>query len=80
MKKKYIYTVNSKELSRKDFMEELKKCCMKVVAYDEVANLGRVNICELDEKAFNKKMRQIDKGSVVIDLGVNKIFHRKEIK
>ena len=79
MRKKYAYYVNDKSFSRKDFMEELKKCCWKPVAYDEVGIMGRVNICALDEKAFNKKMRQIDNGSIVIDLSENKIFRRKEI-
>ena len=79
MRKKYAYYVNDKVFSRKDFMAELEKCCMKIVAYDEVAHLGRVNICELDPKTFNKKMRQIDSGSIIVDFGANKIFRRKEI-
>jgi hypothetical protein len=79
MRKKYAYYVNDKVFSRKDFMVELEKCCWKPVAYDEVEIMGRVSICALDEKAFNKKMRQIDNGSIVIDLSENKIFRRKEI-
>jgi hypothetical protein len=80
MRKKYAYYVNNERFSRKDFIEELKECCWKPVAYDEVEIMGRVNICALDEKTFNKKMRQVDNGSIIVDFGENKIFRRKEIK
>ena len=78
MRKKYAYYVNNESLSRKDFMAELEKCCIKVISTDTVGLVG-IDLCEFDQKAFNRKMRQIDNGSIVVEFSANKIFRRKEI-
>lgn len=79
MRKRYNYFVNGNELPRKDFMEELKQCCYKVMEVDATDWCG-INFCEFDEKKFNKEMRAINNGTIVMFFDSNKTFCRKEIK
>ena len=79
MRKKYTYFAGDKELSRKDFMHELKKHCQKVVSTDVIAGWCGVDFCEFDEKKFNKYMRSIEKGNIVVLYNSNKAFRRKEV-
>ena len=79
MRKKYEYFVNGNKLSRKDFMEELKKCCYKVVDTDVVAGWCGIEFHEFDEKKFNKNMRSINNGSIIMFFDAQKTFRRKEI-
>lgn len=80
MRKKYDYFVNGERLSRKEFMEELKKCCYKVVRQDVIAGWCGVDFCEFDEKKFNSEMYAINNGVVVMFPHKNKTFRRKEVK
>ena len=80
MRKKYNYFVNNKQMSRKDFMEELKKCCYKVVDTDVIAGWCGIEFQEFDEKKFNKEMRAINNGVVVMFFDSQKTFSRKEAK
>lgn len=80
MRKKYDYFVNGNKLSRKEFIEELKKCCYKVVDTDVIAGWCGVDFCEFDEKKFNKEMYAINKGVMVMFFDANKTFSRKEVK
>lgn len=77
MRKKYDYFVNGNKMSRKEFMEELKKCCYKVVHTDVIAGWCGVDFCEFDEKKFNSEMRAINNGVIVMFAGENKTFRRK---
>ena len=80
MRKKYNYFVNGNQLSRKDFMEELKKCCYKVVRTDVIAGWCGVDFREFDEKKFNSEMYAINQGIIVIFAEYHKTFRRKEVK
>ena len=80
MRKKYKYLVNGNELSRKDFMDELKKCCYKVVHTEVIAGWCGVDFCEPDEKKFNKNMRDVNNGIIVMFPHKNKTFRRMEVK
>jgi hypothetical protein len=80
MRKKYTYYVNNEVFSRKDFMAELEKYCMKVIGTEVLSNGIGIETCEFDQKAFNRKMRQIDNGNILVDFNCNKIFRRKEVK
>lgn len=77
MRKKYDYLVNGIKTSRKEFIEELKKCCYKVVRTDVIAGWCGVDFCEFDEKKFNREMRAINNGVIVMFAGENKTFRRK---
>ena len=77
MRKKYAYFVNGKEMSRKDFIHKLEGCSLTVVATDVVGCIG-IDFREFDQKKFNRYMREINKGTVMI-IGHN-VFSRKEIK
>lgn len=79
MRKKYSYFVNGNELSRKDFIHEFKMCCQKVVRTDVIAGGCGIDICEPDEKRFNKYMRQINKNYTVCFADSGKSFYRKEV-
>jgi hypothetical protein len=80
MRKKYDYFVNNKKMSKKKFMEELKKCCYKVVRTDVIAGWCGVDFSEFDEKKFNSEMYAINNGTVVMCLGHQKTFSRKEVR
>jgi len=80
MRKKYDYFVNGEKFSRKDFVEELKKCCYKVVHTDVIAGWCGVDFREFDEKKFNKKMYAINQGIIVMFFDSQKTFSRKEAK
>lgn len=80
MKKKYDYFVNDRKVSRKDFMSELRLCCQKVVHTDLVTEYIGVDLCAFDEKKFNSHMYDINKGIIVMMIGHNKTFRRKEVK
>lgn len=80
MRKKYEYFVNGDKIGRKEFMEELKKCCCKVVDTDVIAGWCGIDFVEFDEKKFNKTMRSINNGSIVMFFDTQKTFRRKEAK
>lgn len=77
MRRKFDYFVNKNKMSRKEFIEELKQCCYKVVDTDMIGCIG-IDFCEFDEKLFNKEMRAINQGITVIFFDNNKTFERKE--
>ena len=78
MYKKYDYFVNSKKMSRKDFMAALKIKCQKVVRTDMITEDIGIDLCAFDEKRFNKNMRLINNGTILI-IG-DHVFSRKEAK
>ena len=80
MRKKYDYFVNGNKMNRKDFMEELKKCCYTVVHTDMITEDIGVDFAELDEKKFNSEMRAINQGIIVVFYDYRKTFSRKEVK
>ena len=78
MYKKYDYFVNSKKMSRKDFIAALKTKCQKVVRTDMITEDIGIDLCAFDEKRFNKNMRLINNGTILI-IG-DYVFSRKEVK
>ena len=80
MRKKYDYFMNGELLSRKEFMEEIKKCCYKVVHTEVINGWCGVDFAEPDEKKFNRNMRDINKGIIVMFPHSNKTFRRMEAK
>ena len=80
MRKKYEYFVNGNKMPRKDFMEELKKCCYKIVDTEVINGWCGVDFCEFDEKKFNSEMYSINHGTIVMFPSRNKTFRRKEVK
>ena len=79
MRKKYNYFINGKDFTKQEFVNELKLCCRKIVSTDVVAGWCGVEYCEFDENKFNKYMRDIEKGSIIVFYDSNKVFRRKEI-
>lgn len=77
--RKYTYLVNNKEVERKKFMEILRGCCLKVTDRSFIGDLG-ITFCEVDLKQFNKCMRSVNKGNIVVFMDKRKSFSRKEIK
>lgn len=77
MRKKYKYFVNQKEMSRKDFVHRLEEHSQRVVSTDMVGCIG-VDMCEFDKKTFDKYMREINNGWVLI-IGRD-VFSRKEVR
>ena len=65
MRRKFRYLVDNKEMKRKDFENELKRYCQKVVRTDYCGCIG-IDVCDVDESYFNRCMRDINKGIVVI--------------
>lgn len=80
MRKKYEYFVNNEKMSRKDFVEQLKKCCYRVVDTDVIAGWCGIDFCEFDEKRFNRELRAINNGVIVMFFDAQKTFSRKEVK
>lgn len=76
MRRKYKYFVNDKEMSKKDFVNELKLCCQKVKDTVVCGYIG-IDFCEFDKKEFNSCMRDINDGIRVIHKG--KMFRRKAV-
>ena len=73
---KYQYYINGKPVTRKEMMVELKNKCYKIIRTEYISDIG-INTTETDEKKFNRFMRKIEKGHIVlID---NKTFRRKKI-
>lgn len=84
MRKKYAYFVDNIEMSRKDFLNELKKYCQKVTHTDEIAGWCGIDFIGFDEKMFNEELRSISNGiHVMLPDGYSsktyKLFYRKEI-
>lgn len=73
---KYQYYVNNNPVSRKEMMVELKNKCYTILRTEYIGSIG-INTTETDEKKFNRLMRKIENGHIVlID---NKTFRRKKI-
>lgn len=84
MRKKYVYFVNNVATSRKDFINELEKCCHMVIYTDVIAGWCGVDTVGFDEKMFKVELRNINKGiRVSLPDGYSaktyKLFYRKEI-
>ena len=84
MRKKYAYFVNNVATSRKNFINELEKCCHKVIRTDIIAGWGGVDMVGFDEKMFKTELRNINRGiRVSLPDGYSaktyKLFYRKEI-
>lgn len=84
MRKKYAYFVDDVEVPKKDFKNELEKCCQKVTHTDVIADWCGVDFVGFDEKMFNEELKSIINGTHVIlpeGYGSNryKLFYRKEI-
>ena len=76
MRRKYKYFVNDVEMSKKDFENELKLYCQKVVHTSYCGCIG-VDFCEFDNKQFNSCMKDIQNGIRIITQG--KTFKRKVV-
>lgn len=80
MRKQYDYYVNNEIVSRQEMMRQLKSCCVKVTDRMHCGGGIYADFVEPDEKKFNKEMRVINNGAIVIFTDVNKTFRRKERK
>ena len=76
MRKQYIYLINGKEMSRKEFMDRLRVDCQRVVKTGYYGYVG-IDICEFDQKKFNHCVYEINRG-VILLIG-NKDYRRKEV-
>ena len=79
MRNKYDYLINNEKFTKKDFMTELKSCCRKVIHTEVIAGWCGVDLVDFDEEKFNKTMRDIEKGYVVLFLQYNKTFKRQKV-
>ena len=84
MRKKYGYFVDNVEMKKKDFMEELKKCCYRVIRTNVVAGWCGVDFVDYDEKQFKCELKSIESGMHVMlpnEYGSKtyKLVYRKEI-
>ena len=84
MRKKYTYFVNNIALPRKDFLNELEKCCQRVIRTGVIADWCGVDTIGFDEKMFKAELRNIN-GGIRVSLPdrygsqTYKLFYRKEI-
>lgn len=84
MRKKYAYFVDNVEMSKKDFVKELEKCCQGAVQTDVIAGWCGIDFVEFDEEMFKTELRNINGGIRVSLPGgygskTYKLFYRKEI-
>ena len=79
MRKKYDYFMNGELLSRKEFVYQLEMCCQKVIRTDTVGCIG-IDLCDLDKEKFNRNMRDINNGIIVMFPHKDKTFRRMEAK
>ena len=79
MRNKYDYFINNEKVMKKDFVNELKSCCQKVIHTDVIAGWCGVSLMDFDEEKFRQNMRDIENGVVVMFLERNKTFKRKKI-
>ena len=84
MRKKYAYFVNNIMIQRKEFLNELEKCCQRVIHTDVIAGWCGVDTIGFDEKMFKAELKNINGGiRVSLPNGYGsktyKLFYRKEI-
>ena len=84
MRKKYAYFVNNIMIRRKEFLNELEKCCQRVIRTDVIADWCGVDIVGFDEKMFKAELKNINGGirvSIPASYGYReyKLFYRKEV-
>ena len=84
MRKKYAYFVNNIMIQRKEFLNELEKCCQRVIHTDVIAGWCGVDTIGFDEKMFKAELKNINGGirvSMPASYGSReyKLFYRKEI-
>ena len=84
MRKKYAYFVNNIMIQRKEFLNELEKCCQKVIHTDVIAGWCGVDTIGFDEKMFKAELKNIN-GGIRVSMPANygsreyKLFYRKEV-
>ena len=84
MRKKYAYFVNNIMIQRKEFLNELEKCCQRVIHTNVIAGWCGVDTIGFDEKMFKAELKNINGGirvSMPSSYGSReyKLFYRKEI-
>ena len=84
MRKKYAYFVNNIMIQRKEFLNELEKCCQRVIHTDVIAGWCGVDTIGFDEKMFKAELKNINGGirvSMPASYGSReyKLFYRKEV-
>lgn len=62
---KYQYFVNGNSVSKKELASKLKECCLKWVSTME-SPLGGVDIMDYDDMLFKKKLRDVEKGTIIV--------------
>lgn len=84
MRNKYAYFVNNIMIQRKEFLNELEKCCQRVIHTDVIAGWCGVDTIGFDEKMFKAELKNINGGirvSMPASYGSReyKLFYRKEV-
>lgn len=62
---KYQYFVNGNSVSKKELASKLKECCLKWVNTIE-SPLGGIDMMDYDDTLFKKKLRDVEKGTIII--------------
>ena len=76
MRKSYDYYISGKIVPRKEMVKQLKPYCDKVVDRIHCGGDIYADLVEFDERKFNKLIRDINKGTIVL-FGSGKSFYRK---
>ena len=81
MRKRYNYFVDKKQVSRKDFVEELKKWSYRIKQVDVIAGWCGIDMEVFDEEMFKEGIKTVNAGRRWLVPRSNgcKEFYRKEV-
>ena len=79
---KYNYFVDSVQVKRNDFFEQLKNWSQKSRRIDTIAGWCGIDIMELDEKKYREHLKNLSDGMtlIIVDGRISKSFRKKLVK
>ena len=79
---KYNYFVDSVQVKRNEFFEQLKNWSQKSRRIDTIAGWCGIDIMELDEKKYREHLKNLSDGMtlIIVNDRISKSFRKKLIK
>lgn len=79
---KYNYFVDSVQVKRNEFFEQLKNWSQKSRRIDTIAGWCGIDIMELDEKKYREHLKNLSDGMtlIIVNGRISKSFRKKLIK
>lgn len=79
MRKNYNYLVDGVQVKRDEFFKQLRHWSQTARRIDTIAGWCGIDLMEFDEKKYNRYMRDINRGTIVMIVHdrLTKTFQRK---